>query len=141
MKPPLAVVDTNVVVAGLITADATAPTSRILSGMQRGAFAFLLSTALLSEYRDVLLRAKIRKVHGLNEREIDLLLTQIALNAIVREPEAAPGAPDPGDDHLWALVLNEPGSALVTGDLVLVRKPPPGSKVLSPRQFAEMLQR
>ena len=49
---------------------------------------------MLSEYRDVLLRAKIRMDHGLTEREIDLLLTQIALNAIVCEPEAASGAPD-----------------------------------------------
>ena len=139
MKPPTAVIDTNIVVAGLLTAEAGSPTARILDGMRQGAFPFLLSTALLAEYREVLLREKIRKVHGLSEREIDLLLTEIATHAIVREPDAATGAPDPKDNHLWALTLSEPRSALVTGDLALARKPPPGSKILSPRQFVDAL--
>jgi len=139
VKPPTAVIDTNIVVAGLLTAEAGSPTVRILDGMRQGAFPFLLSTALLTEYREVLLREKIRKVHGLSEREIDLLLTEIATHAIVREPESASGAPDPKDNHLWALALSEPGSALVTGDLTLARKPPSGSNVLSARQFVEAL--
>jgi uncharacterized protein len=139
VKPPTAVIDTNIVVAGLLTAEAGSPTARILDGMRQGAFPFLLSTALLAEYREVLLREKIRKVHGLSEREIDLLLTEIATHAIVREPDTATGAPDAKDNHLWALALSEPGSALITGDLALAREPPPGSKVLSPRQFVEAL--
>lgn len=139
MKPPTAVIDTNIVVAGPLTAEAGSPTVRILDGMRQGAFPFLLSTALLAEYREVLLRAKIQKVHGLSEREIDLLLTEIATHAIVREPEAVSGAPDPKDNHLWALALSVPGSALVSGDLTLARKPPPGSNVLSARQFVEAL--
>ena len=138
MKHTAAVVDTNVVVAGLLTAEADSPTAWILDGMCRGAFPFL-STALLAEYREVLLRPKIRKVHGLSEREIDLLLTELATHAIVREPEAAAGAPDPRDNHLWTLVLGVPGSALVTGDLALARTPPPGSRVLSAREFVEAL--
>jgi putative PIN family toxin of toxin-antitoxin system len=139
VKSPTAVIDTNIVVAGLLTAEAGSPTVRILDGMRQGAFPFLLSTALLAEYREVLLRAKIRKVHGMSEREVDLLLTEIATHAIVREPEAAYGAPDPKDNHLWALALSVPGSALVTGDLTLARRPPPGSNVLSARQFVEAL--
>jgi len=139
VKPPTAVIDTNVVVAGVLTAAADSPTARILDGMRRGAFPFLLSAALLAEYREVLLRPKIRKVHGLSEREIDLLLTELATHAVVREPEAAAGAPDPRDNHLWTLVLGVPGSALVTGDLALTRTPPPGSRVLSPREFVDAL--
>ena len=139
MKPPTAVIDTNIVVAGLLTAEAASPTVRILDGMRQGTFPFLLSTALLTEYREALLRPRIRKTHGLNEREIDLALTEIATHAIVREPEGAAGAPDPKDNHLWALVLGEPGNALVTGDLALARSPPPGSKVLSAKQFVEAL--
>jgi predicted nucleic acid-binding protein len=64
VKPPTAVIDTNIVVAGLLTAEAGSPTARILDGMRQGAFPFLLSTALLAEYREVLLREKTRKVHG-----------------------------------------------------------------------------
>jgi len=107
--------------------------------MRQGMFPFLLSTALLAEYREVLLREKIRKVHGLSEREIDQLLTEIATHAIVREPEAASGVPHPKDNLLWALALGAPGSALVTGDLTLARTPPPGTRVLSAKQFVETL--
>jgi uncharacterized protein len=139
VNSPTAVIDTNVVVAGLLTAEAESPAVRILVGMRRGAFPFLLSTALLAEYREVLMRPKIRKVHGLSEREIDLLLTEIATHAIVREPEATAGAPDPRDNHPWALVLGMSGSALVAGDLALARTPPPGSRVLSGREFVEAL--
>jgi putative PIN family toxin of toxin-antitoxin system len=135
VKHPAAVIDTNVVVSGLITADAGSPTARILDGMRRGTFPFLLSDQLLAEYREVLLRAKIRKLHGLAANEIDRILTEIATHAIVREPAARAGAPDAKDNHLWSLLLDQPGSVLVTGDLALARKPPPGSDVLSPREF------
>lgn len=135
MKHPVAVIDTNVVVAGLITAEAGSPTARILDGMRRGTFPFLLSDQLLAEYREVLLRAKIRKLHGLATNEIDQILTEIATHAIVREPAARTGAPDTKDNHLWSLLLDRPGSVLVTGDLALARKPPPESDILSPREF------
>jgi putative PIN family toxin of toxin-antitoxin system len=139
VKHPAAVVDTNVVVAGLITANAGSPTARILDGMRRGAFPFLLSDRLLAEYREVLLRAKIRRLHGLGASEVDQILTQIATHAMVREPEARSGAPDAKDNHLWSLVQDQPGCVLVTGDLALSRKPPPGADVLSPGQFARNL--
>ncbi len=136
MKYSAAVVDTNVVVAGLLTAEAASPTIHILDGMRRGAFRFLISDMLLAEYRDVLLRAKIRTLHGLSATEVDQLLTEIVTHAIVRAPAPRGGAPDPKDNHLWALLHAMPGSVLVTGDLALARKPPPDSQVLSPREFA-----
>ena len=139
MRHSAAVIDTNVVVAGLLTLDAGSPAARILDGMCRGAFPFLLSTALLAEYREVLLRKKIRALHRLGEREVDVLLTALATNAIVREPAARTGAPDPKDDHLWSLVQSEAGVALVTGDLALAANPPPRTAVLAPRQFIELL--
>ena len=134
-----AVVDTNVVVAGLVTPDEGSPTARILDGMRKGAFPFLLSTPLLAEYREVLLRAKLRKLHGLGPQEVDLILTEIATHAIVREPEARTGAPDANDNHLWSLLQSQPESVLVTGDHALAQNPPPKSAVLLPREFADLL--
>ena len=84
MKFAAVVIDTNVVVAGLLTGNTDSPTARILDGMCKGAFPFLLSTALLAEYREVLLRKKIRKLHGLSERDVEALLVALATNAIVR---------------------------------------------------------
>ena len=139
MKYSAAVVDTNVVVAGLLTSDAGSPTARILDGMRRGAFPFLLSADLLAEYREVLLRARIHKRHGLGARDVDLLLTEVATQAILREPEAREGAPDAKDNHLWSLLESQPGSVLVTGDRPLHRRPPPDCAVLAPRDFAALL--
>jgi putative PIN family toxin of toxin-antitoxin system len=138
MRYSAAVIDTNVVVAGLLTASADSPTVWILDGMCRGAFPFLLSAALLAEYREVLLRRKIRALHGLGEPEVDILLTTLAANAIVREPAPRTGAPDPKDDHLWSLVQSEKRAVLVTGDRALGENPPPRIVVLAPRQFVNL---
>ncbi|MNC86500.1 hypothetical protein D3C83_21680 [compost metagenome] len=139
MKHSAAVIATNVVVAGLLTGNAGSPTARILDGMRKGAFPFLLSTALLAEYREVLLRRKIRALHRLSGRDMDVLLTVIAANAIVREPEARTGAPDAKDDHLWSLVQSETNTVLVTGDRALAASPPPNTAVLQPREFVDLL--
>jgi len=139
MKYSAAVIDTNVVVAGLLTGSSESPTARTLDGMRNGAFPFLLSTELLAEYRRVLLREKIRSLHGLSEQDVDLLLTAIAANAIVREPEARTGAPDAKDDHLWSLLQSEAKTVLVTGDHALAKSPPLKSAVLSPRKFVALL--
>lgn len=139
MRYSAAVIDTNVVVAGLLTGSVDSPTARILDGMCKGAFPFLLSTTLLAEYRDVLLRKKIRALHHLSERDVEVLLTALATNAIVREPEPRTGAPDPNDNHLWSLVQSEANCVLVTGDLALAERPPPKSDVLQPRQFVSLL--
>lgn len=139
MKYSAAIIDTNVVIAGLLTGNADSPTARILDGMRKGAFPFLLSTALLAEYREVLLRKKIRALHGLSERDVDVLLTVIAANAIVREPEARTGAPDAKDDHLWSLLQGQANSVLVTGDHALAESPPLKSAVLQPREFVDLL--
>ena len=139
MKYSAAVIDTNVVVAGLLTGSVDSPTARILDGMCKGAFPFLLSTALLAEYREVLLRAKIRALHRLSGRDVDVLLTALAANAIVREPAPRTGAPDANDSHVWSLVQSEANCILVTGDHALIESPPPQSSVLPPRQFADLL--
>lgn len=76
MNPP-AVVDTNVVVIAFLSGQANSPPSRILDGMLCGEFVFWLSLDLLQEYRTVLLRPKIKKLHGLTEQEIDQILTII----------------------------------------------------------------
>jgi predicted nucleic acid-binding protein len=71
MSPPVFVVDTNAVVAGLITGSNHNPVTSILDAMLSGALVFLLSPALLDEYRSVLSRPKLVKLHGLIEAQID----------------------------------------------------------------------
>lgn len=131
MIPKVFVVDTNVVVAGLITGTSDSPVAAILDAMLSGRLPYLLSPDLLDEYRSVLLRPKIAKRHGLAEAEVDRLLAELTANAMWREPEPASPAPDPGDDHLWALLGAYAGSALITGDRALLDHPPSGCSVMS----------
>lgn len=138
MRRRAAVIDTNVVVAALLTADPHAPTARIVDGMVRGSFPFVLSVALLAEYRQVLLRKRIRRRHGLGEDEVDGILTAIAANAIVRERASSPAvAPDPGDQFLWDLLAAVPDAILVTGDRGLLESSAADVTVVSPQIFVD----
>ena len=135
------VVDTNVVVAGLISSPGDSPVCRVLDGMLAGTFPFLLSTELLREYRSVLLRDHLRELHGLSPEQVDVVLTEIAANALVREPKADSDlvAPDRDDDHLWRLLATTTGSILVTGDRALLANPPDFASVISPRTFIDSI--
>jgi len=141
--PRIFVVDTNVLVAGLISAQPESPTARIVDAMLDGRLIYLLSPQLLQEYRRVLLRPKLLRLHGLDEEQIDQLLTELAANAIWRETpnETTEHAPDPGDEHLWQLLATEPAAALITGDRLLSEHPPMHHAVLSPASCVEFFQR
>lgn len=133
----LVVVDTNVVVAGLITAEAGAPTARILDAMLGGRLRYLLSEELLAEYRTVLLRPKLVELHGLLPGEIDEILIRIASHAVVR-CLAGPPQGTAGDRHLLALLAllsTEPGALVVSGDAALLRKA--AQRGRSPRELVD----
>ncbi len=142
IPPSVFIVDTNVLVAGLISGQAGSPTVKIVDAMLDGKLLFLLSPELLEEYRAVLLRPKLLRLHGLDEEQIDHLLTEITANAIWHDLVAdfAEPAPDPGDDHLWRLLATEPSAALITGDRLLCENPPQQSSVLSPASWTKRFQ-
>jgi putative PIN family toxin of toxin-antitoxin system len=132
------VIDTNVLVAGLLTAHADSPVARILDGMLTAAFPFVVSEALLSEYHAVLVRPKLCKLHGLSVAEIDLILTDIASHAIVLNPSSEtnnPVAPDLGDQFLWNLLAARADLVLVTGDKLLLQDALMQDRVILPQAF------
>ena len=131
------IIDTNVVVSGLISPATDSPTARILEDMLTGQLVFVLSPALLAEYRAVLLRPNITKRHGLAEPEVDQILIELTANAKWSQPDQddAHVAPDNGDAHLWALLTMHPEASLITGDRRLIQNPRPGSKIISPSDY------
>lgn len=131
------IVDTNVVVAGLLTGNATSPAARILDGMLAAAFPFVVSQALLAEYRSVLVRPGLRKRHGLTVAEVEMLLADIAQHAIVLAPGEGSPAPDPGDQLLWDLLAARADLLLITGDKPLRDDAAMRARVVSPRTFVE----
>ena len=138
------IIDTNVVVAGLLTSRSDSPVAQILDGMLAAAFAFVVSEALLSEYRAVLLRPKLARLHGLNADEVDSLLTDIARHAIVLVPPSGPSggpiAPDLGDQLLWNLLETRDDLVLVTGDKLLLGDPAMQERIIQPQTLMARLK-
>ena len=135
------VIDTNVVVSGLINSDMDSPTVFVLDAMLDGSMVYLLSQELLNEYSTVLRRAKLLRLHGLSSEDIDRLLTHLVANAMWREPAVrASKAPDSSDGHLWALLATFPSAVLITGDQLLLKEPPAPGAVISPRRFRDLYQ-
>jgi|ERR1035438_5129444 predicted nucleic acid-binding protein len=135
--PPPVIVDTNVVVAGLLTDRADSPIARILDGMLAAAFPYVLSEALLAEYREVLERPSLRKAHGLASAEVDAILIELVQHGIIFAPTPASPAPESGDQHLWELLAARPDLLLITGDKLLQRDRAMATRILSPAAFVE----
>ena len=135
MKSTPVIVDTNVVVAGLLTASEGSPVVRILDGMLSAAFPFVVSEVLLLEYRSVLLRPAIRRRHGMTVDEIDSMLTSLVHPAIVLQPAPGAVAPDARDQLLWDILNADQRLYLVTGDRVLLNDDSMRGRVLSAAEF------
>jgi putative PIN family toxin of toxin-antitoxin system len=134
--PTFYIIDTNVVIAGLITSQSVSPVAQVLDRMLSAALPFVLSPALLAEYRSVMLRPKIAACHGLLAHEVDTILTDIARHAVILQPgQPVPHhvkKPDPGDQMLWDLLALRSDLVLVTGDLRLLAS----SAAMAPRVVA-----
>ena len=137
MTQTVCIVDTNVVVSGVIGSDLDSPPARIVDAMLDGDFLYSVSPELLREYADVLHRPGIASLHGRTEEELDRFLADLVANSVWREPVANETAPDSGDNHLWTLLGTHPRACLVTGDQLLVSNPPAQSRVITPREFVE----
>ena len=127
----LGVVDTNVVVSGLLAHDVDSPTGRILDAMLSGDVRVVLSEELLAEYRAVLLRPAIVVRHGLSEAEVDVVLEGVVVNAVWRV--CAP-ATTRGDARVLALLQAEAVAVLVTGGRALREAVGRAGAGRSPRQ-------
>ena len=115
------IIDTNVVVGGLLTGEAASPPRRIVDAMLAGRLDFLLSLDLLREYREVLLHPSVVACHGLTEAEVDEVLRLLALKAMMCHPPPEDFlvddvVTDPGDVDVAALLSVEPEALVVTDD-------------------------
>jgi putative PIN family toxin of toxin-antitoxin system len=129
------IVDTSVVVAGLLPANETSPVARILDGMLAAVFPFVVSEALLAEYHTVLVRPKLRKLHGLTFAEVEAILTDLAQHAILLAPTATARAPNRGDQLLSTLLAARADMLLVTGDKRLLQDAGMKGRIIAPFAF------
>ena len=127
------IVDTNVVVAGFPIEGNALPVAAVLRRMLSGELAFLASATLLAEYREVLSRPSLRKLHGLADDAVALLMARLEAGADLLEPAAsAAAAPDPGDQMLWELLAARADAVLVSSDKLLLRDRAMRGRVVTP---------
>lgn len=112
MKRHRAVIDTNVLYAGLFSA--TGASYRILRLIEQGHLAPLLSTTLLFEYEEVLRRNQ--KLLKLSDRAIDDVLDGLCSHGECRKIHFLwrPQLSDPKDDHILELAVAAGGADIVT---------------------------
>jgi putative PIN family toxin of toxin-antitoxin system len=133
------IVDTNVIISGLLSQDETSPVARVLNGMLTASFAFVLSERLLAEYRSVLPRPRLAAAHGLTLHQIDALLDKLLRQCVELNPAASSGpvAPDREDQMLWDLLGARADLRLVTGDRRLLEDFAMRGRVISPRELVD----
>ena len=112
MKPVSAVIDTNVLHAGLYSADGAS--YRLLRLVESGRLTPILSTTLLYEYEEVLIRH--RTMLGLTSETIDDVLDGLCKYGEGRSIHFLwrPQLPDPKDDHILELAVAAGGVPVVT---------------------------
>lgn len=114
-NPPRLVVDTNIIVSGLISTG-TNP-SKIIDAIKKKKFFLLISDEVVSEYLRVLEYPHIRKYKKITDETISHL-TALFINEgerveILNEITASP---DPDDDKFLSLAVEGKADYIITGD-------------------------
>ena len=138
--PVKAVLDTNVLVSGLIGAEG-AP-RRILDAWLADQFVLVTCLYLAEELVHVLSYPRIAKRVHLGEQELATILAAVLDKAEVTSGHLKlPGVSrDPKDDAVVACAQEGAADYIVSGDQdLLVLGAYQGIRILTPRQFAELL--
>ena len=131
------IIDANVFVSASIGV-ATSYPGRVVTAALSGVFVPVVSEALVTEYLRVLRRPRFADRLARAGRAPEVLVASLRdVSMRIRPAASSDSAPDPGDQHLWDLLLAVPDAILVTGDRLLLENPPEGREVLSPRVFVE----
>jgi len=125
------VLDTNVLVSGLLTPYGTS--GEIVRMVSAGKLILLYDSRILLEYEEVLHRSKFKFDRG----QVDLLIDFIKKNGQVAPTSPLQeNLPDPDDAPFLQLAIGGDAECLVTGNKVhYPRKSRKGIKVLTPTEF------
>ena len=130
------VIDTNVVVSGLLSANG--PCVRILEAIMEGRVKLVYDARILAEYRDVLCRPRLKLKPAQVLHFLEALGGQMA---VIPERLAADG-PDPDDVVFVEAALAVPDRTIVTGNLAdFPNEILNGVRLLTPAQALAELSR
>ncbi len=133
---PAVIVDTNVLIGQWMTDLVAREPMHILDGMRAGVLRFVVCDVLLAEYREVLLRPKLKCRHLQADEAVESFIAEIAGKATRIETQPGPRAPDPGDQMLWDLLCARDDLHLITVDKLLLKDRRMRGRVVTPEAFA-----
>lgn len=137
--PIKAVLDTNVLVSGLVSQKG--PPRQILDAWLEGRYTLVLSLYLVDELAHVLTYPRIAERVRLMQEELEAILA-----ALLSQAELTPGklqlpgvTRDPKDDPVVACAVEGQADYIVSGDQdLLVLGEYEGVQVVTPRRFVEL---
>ncbi len=135
-----AVIDTNVLIAGLLW---RAAPHALLAQVRSGSLSLISSPALLAELADVLGRSKFDTILKRSNTSREKALAEVRQLAEVIEPPPLPQpvCRDPDDNEVLALAIAARADLIISGDNdLLVLQQFNGIPILSPAQAAAPLQ-
>lgn len=117
-KPVRLVLDTNIVVSGLLWKNAP---SRLIDAALNGRIELFTSPTLLLELEDVLARTNLAKRVAVSGLRVEELIARYAVLAQSVVPASiTPVLPDPDDDHVLGCALGARADLIVSGDAQLL---------------------
>jgi uncharacterized protein len=135
------VVDTNIIVSGLITNGT--PPALILDAIREKLVTLLISDEVVNEYLRVLEYPHIRKYKKITDEAIGYL-TALFVNEAERIEilSETTGSPDPDDNKFLSLAVEGGADFIVTGDKadLLALKEVNGIQIVTARQAIEKLK-
>ena len=130
-----AVVDTNVLVAALLSRRSASPTVRIFRALLDGRFTPLYAPDVVAEYREVLSRPHFR----FDAEAVAVLIDRIvSIGELVEPTDSEETFPDLDDKVFYcvALAKSDEDAKLVTGN---ARHYPQSSFVVTPAEFCDLI--
>jgi uncharacterized protein len=128
------VLDTNVLVAAYLTEGLC---YKLLLRARRKEYDLILSTDIIAEFEEVLLRKFSLSPSELSE--VRNLLTEATVEVFQEVGPIEPVSKDPDDDRILACARASSAEYLVTGDEdLLVIKQYLGTRILAPRDFESL---
>ena len=108
-----AVIDTNVIVAALLTHNTESATVKVLEAIENGRIAPLYNNEILNEYVDVLSRARFHFSKDLVKRHVELFFER---GVKAERVSSSDFVADPDDIVFYEVALSKDDAYLVTGN-------------------------
>lgn len=134
-----AVLDTNIVVSGLISQDG--PPGQIIAAWRAGRFEWITSAAINEEILEVLHRPGISEAYHIGDRILDLGALLYTRATLVEPSQRVRASRDPDDDKFLDAALLGRAAYLVTGDKkdLLALGEYRGIQIVTPARFMDVM--